>query len=140
MLVQTNLRLVKESAAQLRYYPTSPLTATNVQDAIDQVAAATVDIPVLVTAAMSPFTPAADQQTLLVDTSGAAVTIALPPAATRVLPIKVIDGTGQAATNNIRVTFTGTANGFASPILIDAPFGGWAFHPRTNGNWYMGSI
>jgi hypothetical protein len=57
--------------------------------------------------------------------------------ADRVTPIMVRDLKGDADVNNISVSFTGTCDGLASPIVISAPYGGWVFNPLTDGNWYL---
>lgn len=56
-----------------------------------------------------------------------------------VKPIMVRDLKGDADVNNITVSFTGTVDGLASPIVINAPYGGWVFNPLANGNWYLTS-
>lgn len=55
-------------------------------------------------------------------------------------PVMVRDLKGDAATNNISVSFTGTCDGLASPIVIDAAYGGWTFNPLADGNWYLTGI
>lgn len=55
------------------------------------------------------------------------------------LPVMVRDLKGDANTNNITVSFTGTCDGLSSPIVIDAPYGGWVFNPLADGNWYLTS-
>lgn len=57
--------------------------------------------------------------------------------ADRDTPIMVRDLKGDASTNNITVTFTGTCDGLASPIVISNPYGGWYFNPLPDGNWYL---
>jgi hypothetical protein len=57
--------------------------------------------------------------------------------ADRVSPVMVKDMAGNAATYNITVSFTGTCDGNASPIVISADYGGWVFNPLTDGNWYL---
>lgn len=55
----------------------------------------------------------------------------------RTLPIMVRDLLGDAETNNITVSFTGTCDGLASPIVINANYGGYTFNPLPSGNWYL---
>lgn len=52
-------------------------------------------------------------------------------------PVMVRDLKGDAVTNNISVSFTGTCDGLASPIVINAAYGGWVFNPLADGNWYL---
>lgn len=79
-----------------------------------------------------------DTRILLNKTIASASYIDLGSATARgVLPIMVRDLKGDANTNNISVSFTGTADGLSSPIVIDAPYGGWVFNPLPNGNWYL---
>lgn len=52
-------------------------------------------------------------------------------------PIMVRDLKGDADVNNISVSFTGTCDGLASPIVISSPYGGWVFNPLADGNWYL---
>ncbi len=55
-------------------------------------------------------------------------------------PVMVKDLKGDADTNNITVSFTGTCDGNASPIVISAAYGGWTFNPLADGNWYLTSV
>jgi len=52
-------------------------------------------------------------------------------------PIMIRDIKGDADVNNITVTFTGTTDGLASPIVINQPYAGYWFNPLPNGNWYL---
>lgn len=54
-------------------------------------------------------------------------------------PVMVRDLKGDANTNNISVSFIGTCDGLSSPIVIDAPYGGWVFNPLASGKWYLTS-
>lgn len=81
-----------------------------------------------------------DTRILLNKTIASASYVDLGVATARgVLPVMVRDLKGDANTNNITVSFTGTADGLSSPIVIDAPYGGWVFNPLPNGNWYLTS-
>lgn len=134
-IVKTDIRVTREAAKRIRFYPVSPLTATNVQDAITQsTAIPPVITPTPVTFAMSPYTPLVTDQLLLVDTVGGAVTIAMPLAATRALDLEIKDDTGHAVANNISVTFSGgqTADGLA-PYVIDGNYGAVKLGPQTGG-------
>lgn len=136
-IVKTDLRVTRERAKQLRYYPVLPLTATNVQDAIDQVAAGALPGPgstVAVTAAMSPYTPAANITLLLVDSTAGAVVIALPLSSSRIFDIEVKDAAGQSAVNAISVNRTApdTIDGLTT-YPIDSPYASAKFGPKTGG-------
>lgn len=57
--------------------------------------------------------------------------------AERTTPVMVRDIYGNADAFPISVSFTGTCDGIASPIVIAAPYGGYVFNPLPNGNWYL---
>lgn len=88
---------------------TSPIPS-NALYAISQQTAASGPTPTPVNFAMSPYTPAATDQILLVDTSGGAVTIQMPLSATRNLDLEIKDVTGNAAANPISVLRSGGEN------------------------------
>lgn len=80
----------------------------------------------------------ADTRILLNKTVGAASYVNLgAPGIRSFSPVMVRDLKGDADTNNITISFTGTADGIASPIVISNPYGGWVFNPLSNGNWYL---
>lgn len=136
-IISTDLRQTRESAKRIRYEPTLPLTATNVQDAVSQVQGEVVLTPTSVTFAMSPYTVLPTDRVILVNTSGGATSIILPAAASRNgLDIEVKDITGNAAANNISVSFPGTMDGLASPVVINNPYGYFRFNPIAAGNYY----
>lgn len=138
MLVKTDLRVARESAAEIRYYPVAPMTATNVQDAIAQAQALPPSITgTVVTFAMSPYTPTNSDFLLLVNTSAGAVTINLQPAAARGgLQLGVKDDTGNAVANPIALVGNGaeTTDGIAS-YPIDSAFGAVTLQPKAGGNY-----
>lgn len=79
-----------------------------------------------------------DQRLLVNKTVGAATYIDLGSPADRVYtPIMVRDLKGDAESNNITVSFNGTVDGLASPIVISTNFGGYVFNPLATGNWYL---
>lgn len=133
-IVHTDLRVTRERAKQIRFYPAGAVTATNVQDAIGQAAAGGGPVPTVVTLAMSPYTPLASDTLLMVDTSAGSVTIAMLLAATRTLDLEIKDATGNAAANPISVTFSGgeSADGL-SPYTIDSNYASAKFGPKTGG-------
>lgn len=133
--IQTDLRQTIESAKRIRFEPSSPITATNVQDAISQAQAIFLPAPTPVNFAMSPYLAKATDRVILVDTSGGAVSIVLPLASSRGgLDLEVKDDTGFADANNITVSFTGgeKRDGVA-PVIINNPFGYARFNPQTGG-------
>lgn len=136
--VSTDLRNTREAARRIRFDPVAPITATNVQDAIQQFGGLIVPNPTSVTFAMSPYTPLPTDRILMVNTSIGPVSIIMPPAAARSgLDLEVKDATGNADPNNITVTFTGgeKRDGIA-PVIINNPYGYAKFNPIAAGNYY----
>lgn len=134
-IVQTDIRQTIESARRIRYEPAGLLLATDVQGAIQAIAAAAIPIGTPVNFAMSPYTPVPADVILLVDTSGGAVSIVMPLAAARgELGLEVKDVTGNADPNNITITFTGgqTMDGRSS-VVINNPFGFFKMKPKAGG-------
>src|SRR4051812_9000165 len=116
MLVQTELRARPVAAARdISYGPTAPLTAVDVQTAIQQVQAGGVAdsvtpaaiVPTSVNFAMSPYTILPADYLIEVDTSGGQVQLQTAASASRVnKPFTVKDITGNASTNPIAVLRT----------------------------------
>lgn len=134
-IVKTDIRTTRERAAQIRFYPASPITATNVQEALEVVAAGAVGASAVVTAGMSPYTPPAKITDLLVDTTGGAVTVTLPLAGSRSgLGLLIKDVSGNAGVNNITInpTVPETVDGL-STIVISNPYGFFRASPKTGG-------
>lgn len=133
-IVKTDLRNTRERAKEIRFYPAGAITATNVQDAIAQASAGAGPSPTAVTFAMSPYTPLVGDTLLMVDTSGGAVTIAMPLSSTRTLDLEVKDATGNAAANPISVDRTApdTIDGLTT-YPIDSAYGAAKFGPKTGG-------
>lgn len=77
---------------------------------------------------------AANATLVIVDqTVGAAITLNLPPAATKIGAVKIVDWKGDAGTNNITVVPDGseTFNGGATSWVIGADGGSAVFHPYS---------
>jgi len=134
-VVRTDLRNTRESARRIRFEPVSPITATDVQEAIRQVTLVTPSIAPTNVAA-SPYAPALGDTLLWVDTSAPRI-INLPTGASRggkALEIK--DITGNANANNITINPSGaeTIDGLA-PMLIDINYGGVTLYPKPAGGW-----
>lgn len=89
-----------------------------------------------ITFANSPYIPLADDQVLLIDTSGGHVVVAMPLASTRSLDLIIKDATGNAGTvgHDISVTFNGgqTADG-QTPYPIDSPYLAVRFGVKAGG-------
>lgn len=146
MLVKTNLRVhPTETARNISYEPTSPLTAVEVQTAIEQVQATAIAPqgynPTIVVFAQSPYTPLITDTVMLVDTTGGAVTIAMPLSATRLvasgyLPLTVKDDKGNSDVNAIAVTRAGAEliDGLTS-YPIDSKFTAVTFMPKASGGY-----
>lgn len=140
-IVKTDLRVTRERAAQLRYYPSSGITATNVQDAIEEAMAAGIAppayTPTVVTFAMSPYAPVLSDTVLLVDSSGGQVVISMPLSAARGgRPLIVKDDTGNSDANPIAVNRAGaeTIDGRTS-YPIDSPFFSVNMQPKAVGGY-----
>lgn len=150
MLVKTDFRFHPSAAARdVSYEPTSPITANNVQDAIEQVEAQVVAAivlpqgynPTVVTFAISPYTPLLTDTILLVDTTGGAVTIQMPLSATRVnasgrVPLTIKDDKENAAVNAISVVRAGAEliDGLTT-YPLDSPSVAATFQPIPAGGY-----
>lgn len=134
-IIKTDIRITQEAAKRLRFYPAAPLVATNVQDAIQQAAAAAnLPAPTAVTIGMSPYTPTPSDTLLLVNTSAGAITIQMPLEATRQLDLEVKDITGNSPANPISVVRGGAEwiDGLTT-YTIDSAYGAAKFGPKTGG-------
>lgn len=90
-----------------------------------------------VIAAQSPYTPAATDTVLFVDTTVGPVIIALLPASSRNgISLSIKDINGNANTNNISIKPFGaeTIDGYtnANPLPINSNYGGFMLYPATN--------
>lgn len=113
----------------------------NYSATISQIAGAAAGALTIITSGATVGSPydalETDTRILLNKTIPSASYVDIGGGADRGLPLMVRDLAGDANTNNISVSFTGTADGIASPIVIDAPYGGWVFNPLPNGNWFL---
>jgi len=101
-----------------------------------------VSAPTIITSGATvgtPYVPGASETRILLNkTIGAASGVNIGGGAARInVPIMVRDIKGDANVNSITVTFTGTCDGLASPIVISQPYAGYIFNPLPNGNWYL---
>lgn len=122
-IISTDLRDTRASAREISYSPVAPLTARNVQNAIEQLQTGSVTPPTItatsVTFAMSPYSVLSTDYILEVDTTGGVVVINPQAVASRKTPLEIKDG-GNAFTNNIQIN---TAIEGQNPYLIDSNYG-----------------
>lgn len=138
-VIATNVRNTRQRAAQVRFYPVPTITATNVQDAIEQVTAAASAPPSItpktVNFGMSPYTILPSDYLILVDSSGGAVQLQTQASSTRSQrEVTIKDATGNASANNISIlrTLAETIDGLTTyPIASD--FGAVTLRPVTGG-------
>jgi hypothetical protein len=132
--IHTNLRTTRESARQLRFEPTGPVTQTDVQKAIEQVSTTPQAISATsIAVADSPYTVPASVSVLYVDSSGGAVTVNLSLAAARLgVPLVIKDIGGAASSNNITINRAGAETiDSLTAITLSADYGGVRLNPRT---------
>lgn len=139
MLVKTDFRFHPIAAAKdVSYEPAAPISARNVQDAIEQsIAVPTVFVPTAVSA--SPYNVSSGDGYIEVDTTSGPITINMQAGASRVgtyLTIK--DVTGHAAANPISVVFSGAETGDGqAPYLIDSNYGAARFSGKAAGGYFV---
>lgn len=94
--------------------------------------------PKFVTSGASYSVLAADVRVLVNKTVGSVTSIVLPDSTTKTGPVLVKDLKGDAATNNITVTFTGgqTCDGLSS-VVVGINYGSYWFTPLSTGGWYL---
>lgn len=137
MLVKTDLQNTRQSARRIKFEPTAPITATDVQEAIEQIAT-TPSVPITPTnVGASPYAPVIGDSLLWVDTSAGAITISLPTGASRAgRALQVKDITGDAFANNITLDpQPGETIDGLDPMLIDVDYGGYTLYPKPAGGW-----
>jgi hypothetical protein len=136
VVIRTDVGDTIESARRIRFEQVTPITATNVQDAISEANA--IPTPVSATnvdTAMSPYVVQAGDTILLVDSTAGPVTINLPPSIARDgQEVTVKDAAGAAATNPISIVPDGVEeiDGLA-PYVLDSNFTGVKLGPTTGG-------
>lgn len=126
-VMKTDVRETRRDAKRERYMPVAPLTATNVEDAINQLqqnitTAATTPPTITATTvnfAQSPYTVQSTDFILEVDPTGGVVVINLPALGTRQQPLEIKDSTGQAPTHNIQLNATIEGQ---TPYLLDSAY------------------
>lgn len=101
-VVKTDIRLTRERAQQIRFYPVPPLTATNVQDAIK--AAAGGNAVIKTVTAAGPYSALPTDDVLIINQAvGAPFTVNVDWSA-RTKPLRVVDGKADALNNPIGIT------------------------------------
>jgi len=143
MRIVTDLGLTESQrdAKRIVFQPVSPLTATNIEDAINQVQSnvttAGTSPPTIaatvVTFAMSPYAVQSTDYILEVDSSGGVVQIVPQAVASRDKPLEIKDATGNAGANNIQIS--GTIEG-QTPYLIDTNYGSVTIRPNKGKTAY----
>lgn len=93
--------------------------------------------PTIITSGSSYNSVSTDSRILVNKTVGSATSILLLPSASYSLPVLVKDLKGDAGTNPITVTFSGsqTIDGL-SEIIINNNYGYLWFNPLSTGGWY----
>lgn len=136
VVIRTDVGDTIESARRIRFEPTAPFTATNMQDAITQGNSIPSAVSATnVNAAMSPYEVQPLDTVLLVDTTGGPVTVNLPPGIERSgLEITVKDAGGNANNNPITIAPDGaeTIDGL-TPYVIDSSYAGVKLGPTNTG-------
>jgi hypothetical protein len=137
MQINTDLGLteIQKDAKRIAFQPVSPITANNVEDAINQVQAnvtAGSTSPPTITAttvnfAQSPYTVLPTDYILEVDTTGGIVVINPIAVAGATKPLEIKDAAGNAATNNVQINATIEGQ---TPYLIDSNFGSVTIRPN----------
>ena len=126
-VIKTDVREQRPNAKRERYMPVAPLTATNVEDAINQLQAninvATTTPPTItattVNFAQSPYTVLSSDFILEVDPTAGVVVINLPAFGTRQQPLEIKDATGQAFNHNVQLNATIEGQ---NPYLLDSAY------------------
>ena len=92
--------------------------------------------PTIIKSGASYNSVATDTRILLNKTVGSATTVNLLSASNYFQPVLIKDLNGDADSNPITVTFTGTYDGIASPLTINTKYGWIWMNPLASGNWY----
>ena len=93
-------------------------------------------LPTIITSGSVYNSVQSDVRILVNKTVGSPTTIALLAASLYFQSVLVKDVKGDAATNNITITFPGTYDGIASPLVINTNYGFIWFNPLPTGNFY----
>lgn len=137
--VETSLRVTRDSAKLTRFEPVGTIEATNVQDAISELA--TDQQPITPTSVTTTPYAVTTETLLWVDTSAGAMEIVLPAGVARGgRKLEIKDITGDANANNITVTPAGaeTIDGLA-PWVININYGSLVIDPKPAGGWTQSS-
>ncbi len=123
----------QESARRWRVEPKGSITQTNIQKALEQIAAEPTAVTVTSRAAAT-YTALPTDTYIRVNFAGA-VTITLGAASARNgVPLTIVDASGAASTNNITINRAGSDTiAGATSLQILADYGGWNLVPITGG-------
>ena len=134
----TNVELSLMALAALEPQLVAQATASNITwSTEDDPSTLADDVPLnVVTGLVTPIAAAADAQVIVTKlTSPGAVSVVLPAAAAIGREVYVVDGTGDAGTNNVTVTATGgTINGGAS-VVINTNYGSVLLYKTATNVW-----
>jgi hypothetical protein len=143
MQINTDLGVTdtQRDAKRIVFQPVAPLTATNVEDAINQVqtnvtVAGTQPPNITATTvnfAQSPYAVQPTDYILEVDTTGGVVVITPQAVGTRTTPLEIKDISGNASVNNIQVT--GPIDGL-NPYLINMDYDAITIRPNRGKTAY----
>lgn len=141
--IQTNLGNTRESARQLRFVPGGTITATNVQQAVEQIG---LTLPFLTTPTVVTGTGSIAATDTVVQTNQAApIVLTLPLSAAWAtqnskygLPLSIFDISGAASTNSVTINPSGgqTIAGLAS-LTINLDYNGFRLMPKSTGGWVV---
>ncbi len=92
--------------------------------------------PTIILSGASYNSVATDTRILVNKTIGSATTVNLLGGASYYQPVLIKDLKGDADVNPITITFPGTYDGVASPIIINTKYGWIWFNPLATGNFY----
>jgi hypothetical protein len=93
-------------------------------------------LPTIVTSGSTYNSVQTDVRILINKTIGSPTTVALLSGSVYFQSVLIKDIKGDAGTNNITITFPGTYDGVASPLVINTNYGWIWFNPLAGGNFY----
>lgn len=143
-IMRTELGETRERAKLLRFEPNGSIEATNVQDAITEVAAE--GLPGLVVPSVKVISGAIATNEVQVQTNQAgAIALALPASAAWAVingkygvPLSIFDISGAASARNVTINPNGaeTISGLPN-LVINTDYGGYRLEPKSTGGWVV---